>query len=172
MKPVQTFLLAAIACCAIPALAQWQWIDAQGHKVFSDRAPPADIPVKNILRQPGKSTASMAPAPAPGEAGKAQPIATAKPAEAQDKALEEQKKKLQEAEAEKEKTKLAQIDKQRKENCELAQRTKATLSSGQLVSHVNAQGERGFMDDDTRSAALKRAEATIASDCGPATAAQ
>ena len=170
MKPVQNFLLAAIACCAIPALAQWQWIDAQGHKVFSDRAPPSDIPAKNILRQPGKSTTSIAPAPTSSEANKAQPLVAAKPADTQDKALEEQKKKLQEAEAEKEKAKLAQAEKQRKENCELAQRTKATLASGQLVSHVNAQGERGFMDDDTRNAALKRAEATIASDCGPAAA--
>ncbi|WP_019700521.1 hypothetical protein [Paracidovorax oryzae] len=39
------------------------------------------------------------------------------------------------------------------------------LSSGQLVSQVNAQGERAFMDDATRAAEMRRAEAAIASDC-------
>jgi hypothetical protein len=33
-------------------LAQWQWIDKDGRKVYSDRSPPSDIQEKNILKRP------------------------------------------------------------------------------------------------------------------------
>ena len=35
------------------AQAQWQWVDQNNKKVFSDTAPPPDIPEKYILRRPG-----------------------------------------------------------------------------------------------------------------------
>lgn len=158
-------LIAAIACCSVPAMAQWQWIDGQGHKVFSDRAPPADIPAKNILRQPGGGsakavTAEAAPAPA----------AAPKPAAEQgvDKGLQEQKRKQEAQEAEKVQADKAKREQQRQENCNRAKQAKGTLNSGRLLSSVNAKGERGFMDEATRDAELKRADAVIASDCGAA----
>ena len=156
-------LIAAIACCSVPAMAQWQWIDGQGHKVFSDRAPPADIPAKNILRQPGGGsakavTAEAAPAPA----------AAPKPAAEQgvDKGLQEQKRKQEALDAEKAQADKAKREQQRQENCNRAKQAKGTLNSGRLLSSVNAKGERGFMDEATRDAELKRADAVIASDCG------
>jgi hypothetical protein len=52
------------ASFAVTALAQWQWIDKDGRKVYSDRSPPSDIPEKNILKMPrgakGKSVAGDA----------------------------------------------------------------------------------------------------------------
>ena len=55
----------------IPALAQWQWLDKDGRKVFSDRPPPPDIPQKSILKEPGfkvpnppQGEAASTPAPA------------------------------------------------------------------------------------------------------------
>ena len=50
MKSLRLLLLAA--ACAMPALAlaQWQWIDKDGRKVFSDRPPPADVPESKILK--------------------------------------------------------------------------------------------------------------------------
>ena len=156
-------LIAAIACCSVPAMAQWQWIDGQGQKVFSDRAPPADIPAKNILRQPGGGsaktvTAEAAPAPA----------AAPKPAAEQgvDKGLQEQKRKQEALDAEKAQADKAKREQQRQENCNRAKQAKGTLNSGRLLSSVNAKGERGFMDEATRDAELKRAYAVIASDCG------
>ena len=54
--PATKILLLAVACTwARGAAAQWQWIDKDGRKVFSDRPPPADIQEKNILKQPGGS---------------------------------------------------------------------------------------------------------------------
>ena len=55
-------LLVALAC-AVPVvcIAQWQWVDKDGRKVFSDQPPPPDVPAKNILKQPtGAKGKSMA----------------------------------------------------------------------------------------------------------------
>lgn len=43
--------------CLLPltGIAQWQWIDPAGHKVFSAREPSSDIAEKNILRRPDTS---------------------------------------------------------------------------------------------------------------------
>ena len=48
--------------CALPAMAQWQWIDSTGSRVFSDTPPPAGTPDKNILKRPGPA---RVPASAP-----------------------------------------------------------------------------------------------------------
>jgi hypothetical protein len=36
------------------ATAQWVWLDKDGSKVFSDRAPSGSIPEKNILKRPNQ----------------------------------------------------------------------------------------------------------------------
>lgn len=182
MHATKLVLLAALAACSLSAAAQWQWVDATGRKVFSDRAPPPDIPAKNILRQPGGSApapAAAAPSTAPAATDAAtQPAADAtaqaapaaaakdtKPA-GTDKALEEQKRKAEALEAAKAKAEKERLAKQRQDNCARAKQSKTALSSGRLLGYTNEQGERGFMDDATRDAELKRADAIIASDCG------
>ena len=144
MHAIKFALFAAIACCTVPAIAQWQWTDGQGRKVFSGGARPA------------------APSAVP-EVGAAKPAADA----GVDKGLEEQKRKMQEQEAAKTQADKLQKEKQRQDNCNRARQAKATLASGRLLSHVNAKGERGFMDEAARDAEIKRADAVIASDCGP-----
>lgn len=149
-------------------MAQWQWIDGQGRKVFSDRAPSADIPAKNILRSPGMqrpavgTEAAEAPAAVPATA-----TASSAPGQGVDKGLEEQKRKQQEQEAAKQQADKLKQEKVRQENCARAKQAKETLSSGRMLSHVNAQGERGFMDESVKDAEIKRADAVIASECGP-----
>lgn len=171
MHATKLVLLAALAAAALPAAAQWQWVDAQGRKVFSDRAPPADIPAKDILRQPSGSAPAATPAPSqPGgsaapAAPAAAPAAATAPAAGTDKALEEQKRKAEAQEAAKAKAEQARVARERQENCARAKQSKSVLSSGQLLANTNAQGERGFMDDATRAAELKRADAVIASNC-------
>lgn len=181
MHAIKLVLLVTLAACSLPAAAQWQWVDATGRKVFSDRAPPPDIPAKNILRQPGGSTPPPAAAPSAaaaaadaGTAPAADAAAPAAPAAAAkntkpagtDKALEEQKRKAEAQEAAKAKAEKERIAKQRQDNCARAKQSKTALSSGRLLGYTNEQGERGFMDDATRDAELKRADAIIASDCG------
>ena len=53
MTPLRALTLACLL--AVPALAgaQWMYLDKDGRKVFSDKAPPPETPPGTILRQPG-----------------------------------------------------------------------------------------------------------------------
>ena len=104
MKFEKTLLALVIGACAAlagtPAMAQWQWIDKSGSKVFSDRPPPSDIPEKSILKQPGGVTRQAAPAEsAPSDGTAKAPDATAKAPAGVDKELEEKKAQAEKAEA-------------------------------------------------------------------------
>jgi Domain of unknown function (DUF4124) len=52
MKLTHLLLAATVTCFCSGAMAQWQWIDKDGRKVFSDRAPPPDVADKNIVKRP------------------------------------------------------------------------------------------------------------------------
>jgi uncharacterized protein DUF4124 len=156
--------------CALPALsfAQWQWIDNNGRKVYSDQSPPADIPAKSIIKQPGVK------APAPPEPVAAAASQPAKPALAspklsgKDKQLEDKKKQAEAAEAEKKKALEEQVAAMRAENCQRAKRSKAMYDSGTRIARMNDKGEREFVDDAARAAETKRLAGVIATDCKPA----
>ena len=177
-------LLLAVACTwAMGAAAQWQWIDKDGRKVFSDRPPPQEIPEKSILKQPGGSRptrAAPAAAPADGTPGAtaeavpgavaaapaaaAKPVASA-PGSGKDKALEEKKAQAEAAEAAKKKAEEEKIAKAKVENCTRARQAKASFDSGRPITQSNAQGERIFLDEAGRAAEVKRINGVIAADC-------
>ncbi|MES2052695.1 MAG: DUF4124 domain-containing protein, partial [Pseudomonadota bacterium] len=48
-KSVSKTLVLALAGASfsLTALAQWQWLDKDGRKVFSDRSPPAEVQEKD-----------------------------------------------------------------------------------------------------------------------------
>ena len=149
------------------AQSQWEWLDKGGRKVYSDLPPPSDIPDKNILKHPSGFVVTPVASP---DAGQDTPSSTAAPASGapgngKDKELEEAKAKAEAAEAAKKKAEEQRIAKQKADNCERAKRAKTTLTSGRLMTHTNAQGEVGFMDDATREAELRRADEAIASNC-------
>jgi hypothetical protein len=168
-------LLLAVACTwALGAAAQWQWIDKDGRKVFSDRPPPSDIPAKSILKQPGGAAAvRIAPdagASTTGADDTAAPAAAAKaptkPASAgKDKELEEKKAQAEAAEAAKKKAEEEKLARAKAENCARARRSKADLETGRPSMQVNAQGERVYMDETSRNAEIKRASDIMAADC-------
>lgn len=160
MKAFRWLLLAA--ACALPAVAgaQWQWLDKDGRKVFSDRPPPSDIAPNRILKQPGQRPASAeAAAPAPAASAPVPQVAT------KDKALEEKKKQAEAAEAAKRKEAEEQQAKARAENCTRAKEAKANFDSGVRIARTNSKGEREFLDDNQRKAELTRIEGIIARDC-------
>jgi hypothetical protein len=187
------FFLLALACAwAAAASAQYQWLDKDGRKVFSDRPPPMDVPQKNILKEPRALTPARASTAAPataaaepqakGDASGAPPQtdgSTAAPApqtgagatgaSGTDKSLEEAKTKAEEQEKAQKKAQeeaKAKKDAQaRADNCQRARQAKITLEPGRLVATTNAQGERAYMDDATRTAELQRAEQIIQRDC-------
>lgn len=172
----KTLILAlAGASFALTAAAQWQWIDKDGRKVFSDRSPPADIKEKDILKRPGSSTriaATTAPVPA---AGAAVPPAAAAASAAgkagapqlsgKDAQLEARKKQAEDEQAAKKKAEEEKLAKVKAENCDRAKRGLLTFDSGVRVSITNAKGEREFMDDKARAAETKRLQDITAADC-------
>jgi hypothetical protein len=174
MKLLRSTLL-AIACAGLPALclAQWQWIDKDGRKVFSDQSPPADVPAKNILKQPaggkpGAGSISITPAEPASAPAAARAAGSAPRLSGKDKELEERKRLADAAETDKRKAQEDEIAKVRAENCDRARRSKASIDSGVRISQTNAKGEREIMDDAQRAAETKRLEKVIASDCKPA----
>lgn len=170
MKMLQMLLFTALAGASIAASAQWQWIDKDGHKVFSDRAPPADIVDKNILKRPaGRSvpvntTDAAESTEAPVATPAAVPANSVK-AGGVDKELEAKKKQAADAEAAKRKAEEERVTKAKIENCARAKQAKASFDSGVRISRTNAAGEREFLDDDTRAVEQKRIQGIIASDC-------
>lgn len=181
MKLLHALTAALALALPVAAAAQWQWIDKDGRKVFSDQAPPSDIPAKNILKQPA-ARAGAATAPTPGDAAQAaaadpaksaaaapKPAASAAPRlSGKDKELEEKKKQAEAAEAAKKKAEEERLAKTRADNCERAKRAKASLDSGIRIATTNAKGERDFMSDAARAAESKRVSDIMASECGPA----
>ncbi len=165
-----------LALTATTASAQWQWMDKDGRKVFSDRSPPADIQEKNILKRPAGATRAAAAAAALSTDA----VATAKPASAasspaskasapklsgKDAELEAKKKKADEEEAAKKKAEEEKVAKTKAENCERAKTGLATLQSGVRMSSVNAKGEREVFDDAKRASETKRAQEVIDASC-------
>jgi hypothetical protein len=144
--------LLLVLACALPlaAAAQWQWVDKDGRRVFSDKAPPPDIPAKSILKQPrGRGQPVVAepaePAASAATATAAQPAASGLKVSGKDKVLEDKP--------------------QRAENCSRAKNAKATIESGVRLARTNDKGEREIIDDNARAAELQRLQSIIARDC-------
>lgn len=159
--------LFALACGS--AMAQWQWVDATGRKVYSDTAPPSDIPEKNILKRPHK------PSPAQTDAAKTAPSAETKAAgvpapSGVDTKLEAKRKAAEKAEAAKKKAENEARNQARAENCERAKRSLSTLSSGMRIRTTNSKGEPDVMDEATLAAEVRRVEDVVRKDCSPAAA--
>ncbi len=172
---IHTFTAVMAIVFSLSAMAQYQWLDASGRKVFSDQPPPANIPAKRILQQPGKAAAAAPaassateekPADSPEVANKPAAKTTA-PVKitSKDKDLEAAKKKLDDEAVAKKKEEQDVRDKATADNCVRAKQAKTTLTSGVRLNQYNAKGERVFMDEASRMVEAKRIDGIIATDC-------
>lgn len=155
---------------ALSALAQWQWIDKDGRKVFSDRSPPADIQEKSILKRPGGARVAAAPAidnaAAPATPASAAVTKAAAPKlSGKDAELEAKKKQAEDEEAAKKKAEEEKTAKAKAENCDRAKRYLTTLKSGVRVAMTNTKGEREVMDEAKRADESKRAQEISDASC-------
>lgn len=181
-------LVVTFGLVATSAFSQWTWLDKDGRKVYSDTAPPASVPDKNIVKRPGgqagaANTAADAAANAKARVitdgvaadqaiAATQPGASAPQAGASapklstlDKELEKKKKEKEDAEAAKKKEEEQRVTKAKIENCARAKTAKTTLDSGVRIGVTNAKGEREVMEDAARAAETKRVQAIIDSSC-------
>ena len=161
-------LLLALACTwSVGALAQWQWIDKDGRKVFSDRPPPQDIPDSKVLKQP-RFTPTLPAAPAKAASAAQAPASTPASAAAgsgKDKELEKKKAQAEADEAAKQKAAEAKQAVARADNCNRAKEAKAVFESGKPVRKADAQGELVFLDEAGRAAEMRRIQSIIDADC-------
>jgi len=158
MKPIRPLICLALCLYALTASAQWQWMDKDGRKVFSDRAPPSDIPEKDILKRPGSRGVS-APVAAPATAVPAAPAAGV------DKSLQEKKRQAEDAEAAKRKADEERNARAMADTCSRAQQAKSGLDSGARMARTNEKGEREFLDDAARAAEGERLQSIINENC-------
>lgn len=158
---------------SMAASAQWQWTDKEGRKVYSDRAPPADVLEKNILKRPEARSTTAGRADAVTPAAVSDPAVTAPPQgtassprlSGVDKELLEKKKKAEEAEVAKRKTAEENRLKAKVENCARAKQSKATLDSSMRIARINEKGEREVLGAAERAAEAKRVQSIIDADC-------
>lgn len=168
MKNIRQILFLLACLVSLAASAQWQWTDKDGRKVFSDRAPPADVLEKNILKRPGmagRTTVNAGAASPVAAASAAQNAASAPKLSGIDKELADKKKKAEEAQAAQRKAEQEKVVKAKVENCARAKQAKASFDSGVRVSRINEKGEREVLDDTARANEVKRIQAIMNSDC-------
>lgn len=159
MRPFCVAVTFTTICCTTSlALAQYQWIDTNGRRVFSDQAPPPDVPADKLLSparlvnipDPGPDIGTSSPRD-PSEA-RADPVATTTVAtEANRKAADQ--------------AQLAQAERVRAINCQRARDYKRTLDSGMRIARLDEHGERVILDDAARDAELQRTENIMADNC-------
>jgi hypothetical protein len=171
MKAAPIALLALACALPIAASAQWMYLDKDGRKVFSDKAPPPEIAPERILKGPkgsGVGAAAMTPTAQPVSVEATQATAPAgglKPL-GKDKSLEDRKKQLAAAEADKRKADEEKVAAARADNCQRAREARTAYAGGQRISKMDSKGDRSFVDDAERASETKRLDQVIARDCG------
>ena len=175
MNRFQTLIAMLLCLACAGAQAQWQWIDKDGRKVFSDRAPPPEILPKNILKQPGAAARAADTASATaavGASSDASPLAAQATLAADapklstvDKDLAEKKRQAEAAEAAKAKAEDDRVAGAKVENCNRARAGKALMDSGVRMSLTNAKGEREVLEDAGRAAQTKQLQQQIDANC-------
>ncbi len=169
MKPTQRLYFILVCLLSFGASAQWAWVDKDGKKVFSDRAPAADVPEKSIVKRPGRNIMTVTSLPNDSANAEKSPLAAAagasKPVAGVDKDLAARLKQTEQEQAAKKKAEEERISKAKADNCARAKLAQKSLDSGVRLSRINAQGEREILDDAARSAEGKRLQGIVQSEC-------
>jgi hypothetical protein len=147
----------------LPALAQWAWRDSSGRTVYSDQPPPPTVAKEQILRQPAGNVLSTGGSPAPASSGTA-PAATG-PKTLAEREQEFRKRQQERAEAEKKQADEQAMAARRQQDCARARNYLRQLEDGVRIVRADAQGNREFMDDATRSAETARTREIISATC-------
>lgn len=140
------------------AQAQYVWIDGKGVKQFSDRAPPATVPLDKILKSPRpmKNMADEIETAAPA----AKPAPKAEGASVADREADYRKRMMAKAAQDKETAEKASIASQRAAACNAARAAQAQLAEGRRIRAADGS----FLDDGARAEQNNRASA-ILQDC-------
>ncbi|TFW31385.1 DUF4124 domain-containing protein [Duganella callida] len=154
-------------CCtlwltALPALAQYVWVDDKGIKHLSDRPPPPNVPDKRILKAPGKPSFNP-------DAVTDLQVEPASPATPRAPTLAERdadfnQRRTEAAEAQQRAAAEAQRKADTAANCEAARQNQMALDQGLRLSSIDKNGERGYMNEEQREDLRKKTQKVLA-DC-------
>jgi hypothetical protein len=159
-----------LALLSQAASAQYVWIDAKGHKNFSDRAPPPTVPLDKILRSPTPIVEKIeivdpnAPKPAPVATAAVAPTAEKLPPTLAEQNAEFKKRQQERAEADAKARQEATRRAQLAEDCNSARQSLTQLQSGERIRVNTASGEPGYMSDAERATSIDRVKRTM-SNC-------
>ncbi len=162
-QPLIMFAFLLGAALAVPAQAQWKWVDKDKRVQYSDLPPPPGVAEQDILQRPrgAERPAAAAPAPASAPASSAPLLAP----KMTDPELEAKRKKTEQEEAAKKKAEQERIAAVKADNCTRAQAQMRALESGVRIAKTNAKGEREVLDDAGRADEVKRTKAMVSSEC-------
>ena len=155
MKPSAVVFLAALLFGSLAQAQVYQWKDASGKTIFSDKPPP------------GLSKPTRAPAPSPANeaADESKPAETKPPKTTADRELEFRKRqKENQAATEKQNAEQKQTA-ERKENCDSTRRYLHALESGERISLRDDKGERFYLDDAQRDQEITKARQAMQGNC-------
>ena len=168
MKMLSTIVLALACAFPLMALAQWQWMDKDGRKVYSDRPPPPEIPEIDVLKKPVGGHRTSAPSAvnpaAPASAAQKDALGAGKVL-GKDPVLEAKKKQMDDEEEAKRKAAAGKQGQDKTQNCERARSSLAVLQSGIRMKVPNANGEMEFISDANRAAEIERVQGIVSAEC-------
>jgi hypothetical protein len=146
--------------------AQFVWLDDKGVKQYSDMPPPASVPQKRILKQPGspsttKPSAPTEPAADQSSSAASQDKASFLPMTTAEKNADFQKRRAEQAEKERKAAEEAQLAAAKAKNCEHARMYQRVLQSGERVARTDKNGERYFLDDQQRAKEAQDAKRVV-----------
>lgn len=156
---MKKFLLILLVLTSANVFADLKkWTDADGKVHYSDQPPPANVKAKTLRTTPVAgslmSTSGVAATSAPAGSK------TIAEADAEYKKAQQAKKEAVEK-ATKEQAKADAM----KAQCAAAQQNLQTLESGMRLQVLNANGERGYMDDSQRQQNLAKAREDVSTYC-------
>lgn len=146
-------MIVSLLMAAAPASADIvKWVDAEGKVHYSD-SPPTKAKSQKTL-----NIKNTAPSSAPTSAAEGGKTLVEKDLEFRKRAVEKEESAAKQAKAEAE-------EKRRKQNCAQARNQLQALKDGQRSSRYDEKGERVFLEDGARPAAIQEAQRTADSWC-------
>lgn len=146
------------------AFAQYVWLDERGVKQYSDMPPPASVPKKRILKEPGSSAPVASVVPTEPVAGAAGGEAVAKdkgPITTAERNADFQKRRTEQAEKDKKAAEETQKAAEKAKHCEQARAYQRALQSGERMARTDKNGERYFLNDEQRAKESQEAQRAL-----------
>ena len=164
MNLTRTFLFSAVFLASVGAAGQWQWVDKSGVMVFSDMAPPPQVPLKNILKRPSSLRAEPE-MPAPNASAPETKASAATTVASREQELAKKVKELENNALAQRAADASRMAKTKIENCVRAKKAKQQFDTGVRLQKTDQQGQAQILDDAARAAELKNIQTYIDAAC-------